>query len=259
MDYFEKIEKKPGEDLSWNIPEQKQGIVNVIGGNSQSFKTEVRVSEFLASKYPFRDLKVVLPDALKPQLPPLPNFVFLESTDSGSFANDVELKNVFNAADFNLLLGDLSKNTTTIRAIASACRYSEKPLLITRDAVDTIANTNLEQVLMNENIIFFASMPQLIKLLRAIYYPKMLLLSQPLMQVAEVLHKFTLSYSISIVTLHNNQILIAKNGVVKAVPVENSGYTPIFFWQGELAGKIIAMNLYNPNNFISATISAIFA
>ena len=101
-------------------------------------------------------------------------------------------------------------------------------------------------------------MPQLQKLLRAIYYPKMLLLSQSLVQVAEVLHKFTLSYPVAIVSLHNEQILLADNGTVKAVPLEKSGYSPIMIWNGELAGKIVGMNLYNPNRFIEASCSAIF-
>ena len=135
---------------------------------------------------------------------------------------------------------------------------AEKPVLITRDAVDLLTENINEASLMNENLIFFASMAQLQKLLRAVYYPKMLLLSQSLMQVAEVLHKFTLSYPASIITLHNEQILIAKNGNVKAVPMMKSGYSPIMFFQGELAAKILALNLFNPNNFIDATLAAIF-
>ena len=61
----------------------------------------------------------------------------------------------------------------------------------------------------------------------------------------------------SIVTLHNGQILVVKDGAVKAVPMEKSGYSPIMLWNGELAAKIVALNLYNPNNFIGATIAAI--
>ena len=257
MDYFEKISGKLKNDLTWNIPEQKQGIVNVVGGNSQSFKTEIKVSEFLAENYPIKTLDLILPDTLKSQLPPLPNFQFLSSTDSGSFAKAEELKNTFNAADFNLLIGDFSKNTTTARAVASACENSEKPLLMTRDTIDLIVSENPEKILMNDKIIFFSSMAQLQKLLRAVYYPKMLLLSQSLVQVGEVLHKFSLSYPVSIITLHNDQILIAKNGLVKSLALANSGYTPILFWQGEVAAKIMAMNLYNPDNFIDATITGL--
>jgi hypothetical protein len=259
MDYFEKIEEKPGDDMFWNVPEKKQGTVNVVGGNTQSFRTEIKVSEFLASQYPIENLNVVLPDVLKNQLPTLPNFRFLKSTDSGSFMDEKELLEVINSADYNLVLGDMSKNTVTGKALASACHFAEKPLILTRDAVDLLINNQPEKNLMNENIVYFASMAQLQKLLRAVYYPKMLLLSQSLVQAADVLHKFTLSYPISIITLHNEQVLVAKNGAVKAVSLEKTGYSPIMFWHGELAAKILALNLYNPERFMDATISAIFS
>ncbi|MBQ2673040.1 hypothetical protein IJG01_03690 [Candidatus Saccharibacteria bacterium] len=256
MEYFEKLDA-PQTDLSWNIPEQKQGTVNIIGGNSQNFRTEIKIAEFLTSSYPIQALNVVLPDALKTKLPPLPNLLFLSSTDSGSLADGAELTSAINRADANLLLGDLSKNSVTSKVIASACTSAEKPLLITRDAVDLITENANDRMLMNENLFFFASLPQLQKLFRAVYYPKMLLMSQSLIQVAEVLHKFTLSYPISLVTLHDGQILIAKNGMVKAIELTKSGYSPMMFWNGELAAKILALNLYNPHQFIDATITAI--
>ena len=112
---------------------------------------------------------------------------------------------------------------------------------------------------MNEKLIIFASMAQLQKLFRAVYYPKVLLLSQSLVQVAEALHKFTLSYPISIITFHSGQILVAKNGNVNVVPLEKSGYSPITIWNGELAAKIVALNLYNPDNFLVTTTTALFA
>lgn len=258
MDYFEKLEKDPYEDLKWNIPERKQGAVNVIGGNAGHFRTEVKVAEFLGAKYPVESVKVVIPNALKTKVPPLDNFAFLPSTEAGSFAESQELLDAFNVADFNLVLGDLSRNKVTGKAVASACAVTEKMTLITRDAVDLVAENGAERLLMNENLILLASMPQLIKLLRAVYYPKMLLMTQSLVQVSEVLHKFTLSYPVRIMTLHNGQILVAENGMNKAVALELTGYSPIAFWSGELAAKIVAMNLYNPNNFIKATISVLF-
>ena len=112
---------------------------------------------------------------------------------------------------------------------------------------------------MNENVTLMASMAQLQKLFRAVYYPKMLLLSQSLIQVAETLHKFTLSYPTKIITLHSDQILIAENGQVKAIQLAKTNYNALSFWQGEVAAKIVALNLYNPNNFINATISAFFS
>lgn len=258
MDFYTKIGQAPSTDLTWNIPELKQGIVNVVGGNSQNFRTVIKISEFLQTNYPIQTLKTILPDSLQPKLPNLPNLKFLSSTDSGSFADTAELQAAFEASDFNLLIGDLSKNNITGQVITTASQSSEKPLLITRDAVDLIAEHSPSRLLMNQNIILFASMPSLQKLLRSVYYPKMLLLTQSLVQIADTVHKFTLSYPISIITLHNDQILVAKNGEVKGVPLSKSGYLPITFWGGELAAKISALNLYNPHNFLDATISAIF-
>ena len=258
MDYFEKLEKNPYEDLKWNIPERKQGTVNVIGGNSNHFRTEVNMAEFLGANYPVEKVNVVLPDSLKRKLPPLDNFVFLPSTDSGSLAESQEIIDAFNTADFNLVIGDLSKNKVTGKALASACRGVEKMTLITRDSVDALAENEPEKLLMNENLIIMASIPQLVKLLHAVYYPKMLLQSQSLVQVSDVLHKFTLSYPVRLVTLHNEQVLIVENGNVKALPLSSTGYSPMTFWFGEPAAKIVTMNLFNPNSFIKASVSALF-
>ena len=258
MEYFEKLERNPYEDLKWNIPERKQGVVNVIGGNSGSFRTEVRVAEHLASAYPVEEVRVVVPDALKGKLPELPNFTFLPSCESGSFAESQELVDAFGASDYNLVIGDLSKNSVTGRAVASAVKNSEKMVLLTRDAVDVIADNMPDRALMNENVTSLASVAQLQKLLRSVYYPKMLLMSSSLVQVAEVLHKFTLSYPVGVVTLHNGQVLVAQNGVVKAFELGRTGYSPMSFWGGEVATKIVGMNLYNPSKFIEASVCAIF-
>ena len=130
--------------------------------------------------------------------------------------------------------------------------------LITRDSVDLLVENQPDRWLMNENLIIFASVAQLQKLLRAVYYPKMLLMSQSLVQVVEVLHKFTLSYPVCVVTLHNEQILVAGNGLIKAVPLAKSGYSPLMLWSGEMAAKIAGMNLYNPSRVVDATACAVF-
>ena len=257
MDYFKKYDHNPAEDLKWNIPERKQGIMAVIGSNSQSFRTSVKVAEWL-SAYPLESINVILPDALKNKLPSVPSLVFLGSTDSGSFANADELSKAIDVANSALLIGDLSKNTTTARAVATACQDSTKPLFITRDAVDLISDYQPERTLLNQNLVLMASIAQLQKLLRAMYYPKMLMPSQPLVQVAETLHKFTLSYPTAIITLHNNQILMAYAGNVAAVPLDKTNFSPLTFWSGELLVKISVFNLFNPNNFINATLAGLF-
>ena len=259
MNYFQKLTAPPDNDLVWNIPEQKHGTINIIGGNSQTFSPEIKIAEFLNQKYPIQHLNLVLPDALRPQIPTLPNLIFLTSTQSGSFANEQELKNILISADFNLISGDLSKNTITLRAISNAIADSSRPVLIMRDTVDALASYQPEKSLLNSQLYLFASLPQLQKLFRSVYYPKVLLLSQSLAQITESVHKFTLSYPIQLITLHDGQIIIAQNGLVRIIPLTESKYSSITFWNGELAAKITALNLYNPKNFLDATISAILS
>ena len=155
MDFLQKIDSKPKDDLLWNIPEQKQGIVNVIGGNAQNFRTPVRVAEFLVEKYPVKNVNLVLPDTLKNKLPPLPNLVFLSSTESGTFKAGEEIAEVANLADYNLMIGDFSKNSITKKAVLETCKKMKKPALLTRDAVDFLDEPSTEQILMNENFFEF--------------------------------------------------------------------------------------------------------
>ena len=255
--YTQKLSTNPYANLLWNIPEQKRGIIGVVGGNAQSFRTPVRVAEFLMREYPIMEARMILPNALRGKLPDLPNMVLLKSTESGSFADGAEISAACKNTDFNLLVGDFSRNSITGQAITDTLNLAEKPVILTRDTVDLVATPEAGGWLTNEHIIMLATMAQLQKLLRAIFYPKMLLLSQSLVQVTEVLHKFTLSYPAQIVTLHNGQVLIAKDGLVTIVPLENTPYTPLSFWDGTLAAKIAALNLYNPARFIESTTCAL--
>lgn len=258
MDYFKKYEENVFSELEWNLPERKQGVVTVAGGNAQSFRIVIKTAERLGA-YPIEEIRVVLPGVLSEKLPAVPGLIFLKSTESGSLADGAELAAALDKADFNILVGDLSRNSTTMQAAAWACQNTTKPLIVTRDTVDLLAEKVKDRTLMNENLIIMASVAQLQKLLRAIYYPKMLAISQSLVQVAELLHKFTLSYPVTVATLHNGQLLVARFGEVAAVPLEKSGHSPLTLWQGGLAAKIAAYGLYNPGNLLQAIICACFS
>lgn len=258
MDYWQKLSKNPFDNLAWNLPETRQGSVSIFGGNDKSFNTEIRISEKFLNNTKVKDVKLILPDTLKNKLPPVENFLFVKSTDSGSLADSPELTASVNLSDFDLFLGDFSKNSITEQAVESACVSAEKPTLLTRDTIDLIANGNPEKILEKESVIVLASMAQLQKLFHAALYPKMILLSMSLMQAAETLHKFTLSYPVTVVTFHSGSIVVAKDGIVYSVPIEQTSYSPITLWTGELATKIIELNLFNPNNYLKATVAALF-
>lgn len=269
LSYWQKQTQPLFADLLWNIPEQKTGNVNVIGGNANSFSTPVRVAETLERLFPLKHIHTILPDALKNKFPPLLNLSFMPSTASGSFARSRELEVALKQADANLIIGDLSKNSETAIALAEALKLKAKmttvgnmpevkaPLnVITRDAIDLLA-PEAETLLMSANNIFIASMVQVQKILRAVYYPKMILLSQPLIPIIETLHKFTLSYPTTLLTFHQDNIIVAKAGQIITTHIVETNYSPISLWSGTLAAKVTALNLYNPHKTLEATTAAI--
>lgn len=262
LSYWKKQDLPLFSDLTWNIPEQKSGNLVVIGGNSQSFSTPAKISEYLTTTFPFRTVTTVLPDALRHKLPPLANLTFAESTSSGSFARSALLRKTCVEADAVLIIGDLSKNSETAIAIAESINLRNdpknppRPLVLTRDAVDLLA-PEAERWINSPNVTVVATTAQLQKLLRAIYYPKMLLLSQPLVPVIEVLHKFTLTYPITILTYHQDHIIVAANGEISTTKLGDTDYTPLTLWLGQLAANVTALNFYNPEQAFAATTAAI--
>lgn len=264
LSYWQKQTKPLFADLLWNVPERHTGKAIVVGGNSNSFATPAHTAEFLAKTFPFVAVTTILPDALRSKLPPAASVEFTPSTESGSFAKSPVLEDFFAAADATLVVGDLSRNSATAIALASAIRATipsqpdlqPSPLVLTRDAVDLLA-PEMPTLLTRPNFYLLSSLPQLQKVFRAVYYPKMILLSAPLLPLIETLHKFTLSYPATVITLHQEQIIVAAGGEVVTTPLDHTDYSPLSLWSGQLASRILALNYYNPKRPLSATAAAI--
>ena len=252
-DYWQKNpDLKLFNDLSWNIPEQKTGTFNIIGGNSGSFSTVIHTAEYLTKTFPVKKLNILLPDTLKNKVPPFPDITFLPATDSGSFDKSPLLGEFINSADSSILVGDLSKNSATCVAISDAIKRSDKPILLTRDTIDLML-PEMPSLCERENLILVASLAQLQKVFRAVYYPKVLLLSMPLLPIVEALHKFTLSYPVTILTYANEQIIVAANGKITTTPLEKTKFTPISLLSGNLAASVAANNYFSPKKALEAT------
>lgn len=274
LSYWQKAKQPLFTDLAWNLPERKTGRVAVLGGNSQSFSTPVRISEYLARQFPIQTVATLLPDALRPKLPPLPNLTFFPSTASGSFDRSPALRAALADPDAALFIGDLSKNSATTIALAEAIRPTQlkhpadqgtttpssaapSPLLVlARDSLDALA-PEAGNWLNRDHLIIVASLLQLQKLLRAIYYPRMIMLSQPLVPALETLHKFTLSYPVTLCTFHQGQIITAHQGQIITTSLELTTYSPLTLWSGQLAANILALNLYNLSHPLEATTAAL--
>lgn len=263
LSYWRKQSQPLFDNLLWNIPEQKTGHIAVVGGNSQNFSTVVRISEFINQTFPVKTLTTVLPDALRGKLPPLPNLDFLPSTESGSFAKSRQLELAISNPDATLIIGDLSRNSATAVALSDAITSSMPQdetlpnlLVLARDSIDLLAS-EAGRWLSRPNTVIIASMAQLQKLFRAIYYPRMILLSQPLIPTLETLHKFTLTYPATLLTFHQDNIIVAQGGEVSTTHLVDTDYSPISLWSGQLAARVTALNLYNPKQNFAATTAAI--
>ncbi|MBQ9016853.1 hypothetical protein IJ103_01215 [Candidatus Saccharibacteria bacterium] len=257
MDYWQKQLAPLYRDLEWNFPEQKSGTVSIIGGSRGSFASVIKLSESLG-KYPIAQVKTFLPDSLAKDLPPLPGLTFLESTESGSFAKSPGLNRALEQTDFTLLAGDLSKNSATSIAVLEALQQTDKPILLARDAVDCIC-LGIAETIDDHDLFLFASMAQLQKLFRTLFYPKMLMLSHPLLSIIETLHKFTLSYErITLITLHEGQIIVAHQGKITTTPLAKTGFNVLSFFTGSLPADILAYNLWNPGKPLEASSAALF-
>lgn len=263
LSYWQKQNQPLFNDLLWNIPERKTGRLAIVGGNQQNFATTIRTSEYLSQHFPLETVATFLPDALRNQLPTLPNLFFCASTTTGSFAKSIELQKAFTDYQSTLLIGDLSKNSATTIALSEAISRTSldntvPQLTITRDTVDSLMS-EMPNLLTRPHTFILASMIQLQKVFRTIYYPKMILLTQPLVSTIETLHKFTLTYPAAIITLHQDQIIVAHHGQISTTHLVDTEYSPLSIWSGQLAANLAALNLYNPTKPFEASTAAILA
>ena len=280
MDYWQKQNEPLFRDLEWNFPEQKSGTVAIIGGNGNSFSSAVKLAEYLGQTYPIKRAELYLPDSLRGKLPPVPGINFVPSTESGSIAKSDELNSAVSRADFSIFSGDLSKNSATTIAVTEAISGATDgvmatgagattggnrttgavvggPVLLARDAVNLIT-PSIAEFIDARPLFLVTSMAQLQKIFRSLLYPKMLLLSQPLMPTVETLHKFTLSYeNCTIVTLHQEQIIVAARGRIITTPLGKTKYTPLTLFTSALPADLAAYNLWNPSSPLEATCASL--
>lgn len=256
LDYWIKSDKVLDKNVFWNVPEQKTGIFQLIGGNSNNFSNEIKQAEYLNS-LPIKEVRLLLPDALRSKVPPVPGINFAPSTESGSFDKSDELKFAINDADITLFSGDFTKNSKTAIALTKTLKETTKPVILARDSIDILADS-AEDFIEKGNITIIASMAQLQKLFRALLYPKMIMLSSPLMPIVETLHKFTLSYPVTILTFHQEKIIVASGGKIITTPLAETEYSPIGLFVGNLPSKIAALQLFTPGKPLESTHSALF-
>jgi 6-phosphogluconate dehydrogenase len=83
---------------------------------------------------------------------------------------------------------------------------------------------------------------------KAVYYPRVVTFSQGVTQIAETLHKFTLTYPCTITLWHSGNLLVASGGQV----VSQEFNQPMRVWSGEVAAREAVWQIWD-SDAIQAT------
>ena len=244
-------------DIVWSKPEQKSqsGKLGLVGGNSSSFISVAENCE-VALKTGVGEVNILLPDSLKKNLPKtIINVTYAPSNPSGSLAKQAidQLNSLGQWANLILLIGDTGQNSETAILYEKFISQYQGPLVITRDAIDLLKNSS-QTLIERPKTLIVASFAQLQKIFQAVYYPKILTFSMNLTNLVEAIHKFTITYPTTILTFHDNNVLIAHDGRVTTTSWQN----PLAIWRGQIATKAAVYWLWNqgkPLESITASLS----
>lgn len=260
LDYWHRQStNKLFNDIDMMAPEQRRfaGKLLIIGGNKGMFFAVASALE-AAKKFGVGEVRALMPDALKNQVPSTPELYFAEAETSGAFGRLAlqEMLRQAEWADAVLLIGDSGKNAETSLVFAEFMDKCQKPVYITRDAVETVTPSAADWAMRDYETGLLLTMPQLQKMLRTMYYPKVVTLSMPTNQLVETLHKFTLSYPVTVATFHNDLIVVAEKGVVVTQSISDTNLTPISIWSGALLVQAVVARLWNPEKDFYKVFSA---
>lgn len=238
-------------DIEWSKPEQKssRGRLGIIGGNKLGF-SGIAESYSTALNTGAGEVRVLLPDCLRKSIPAsMTDVIFAPCNPSGSLSRDAlpDLTALGTWASCLLLAGDAGRNSETAIAYSDLIRSYTGQLVITRDAVDLVKNDS-EALVNRPNTTLIVSFAQLQKIFQAVYYPKILTFSMQLLQLVEAVHKFTVTYPVTIAVLHRDTLIVAHDGEVVTTKWE----TPLAIWRGITAARAATYLMWTPSQPLPA-------
>lgn len=239
-------EKPLFPDIEWSRPEQRAhaGRIGIIGGNKLGF-AGVAESYTAALQAGTGAVRVLLPDALRRTIPTnMTDVVFAATNPSGSLSREA-LPDALALASWSSVLlfaGDAGRNSETAILYEEILQKHAGPIVITRDAIDLV-KAGGEMLANRPNTVLVLSFAQLQKLFQAVYYPKVLTFSMQLMQLVEAVHKFTITYPVTIAVLHRETLVVAHDGNVTTTAWDN----PMAIWRGQTASRAASYWAWNPS------------
>lgn len=243
-------------DIEWSKPEQRsaRGRLGIVGGNKLGF-AGVAESYSTALATGAGEVRALLPDALRKTIPTsMTDVIFGASNPSGSLARDAapELHAIASWASCILLAGDAGRNSETAITYSDFVRLYTGPLVITRDAVDLIRNDS-EALIERPQTVLVISFAQLQKLFQSVYYPVVLTFSMQLMHLVEAVHKFTVTYPVTIAVLHRDTLVVAHDGQVTTTKWDS----PMAIWRGQTAARAASYLLWTPDQPLEAVTTSL--
>jgi NAD(P)H-hydrate repair Nnr-like enzyme with NAD(P)H-hydrate dehydratase domain len=243
-------------DIEWSKPERRDlaGRLGIVGGNKLGFAGAAEAYS-VALTTGVGGVKVLLPDILKKTIPAtITDTAFAPTTPSGSLSKEAvpDLLALGAWATGILMAGDAGRNSETAIAYEQFIDEYRGPLTLTRDAIDLIKNYPDKLVERPETLLVL-SFAQLQKLFSSVYYPKVLTFSMQLAGLVEAVHKFTITYPVTLCVLHKDFLVVAHGGRVTSTPWEN----PMAIWRGQTAARAASYWLWNRSVPLEATTASL--
>lgn len=241
-DYWRKQQKGKAlfDDVLWSKPERRDqsGRLVIIGGNGRGFWSVASAYQ-VARRLGVGEIRVVMPDSLRRTLPAsirlqMDDLVFVPSNPSGGLAMGAEkyLQVASHWSDNLLFIGDNGANSETAQLLGKFLGdedYADAKVTLARDTVDLLVY-DAETILSRQHCHLVVSLAQFQKLARSVFYPRMITFSQGVKQVAETLHKFTITYPVTITLFHDDNLIVAGGGEVISQTFDD----PMRIWNGEI-------------------------
>ncbi len=243
-------------DIEWAKPEQRSaaGRLGILGGNKLGF-AGVAEAYSQALSTGIGEARVLLPDILKKAIPPvITDTIFAPSNPSGGLSKDAsgELGTLSHWATGVLCIGDAGRNSETAILYEDFLRTYSGPIILTRDAVDLVKNSS-HALVDRPQTLLIVSFAQLQKLFQSVYYPKMLTFSMQLAQLVDSLHKFTVTYPVTITVLHKDHLVVAHGGEVTTTPWGNA----MAIWRGSVAATAACYWLWHHSKPLEAVTASL--
>lgn len=233
-------------ELEWSRPENKlqAGRLLIIGGTVHGFAAPAEAYGF-AERARVGTVHVLLPESLRRSVGKLfPEAEFAPSTPSGSFGSSAlaELLDASLQADAVLFPGDLSRNSETTVVLESFLEKYTGPVTLTKDAADLCCQQPFN-ILQRPETLLVISMGQLRRLGIEAHYARAFTSEMGIVQLVEALHEFSKRFSLSIITRHQGQFVVAVAGQVSTAKCPEN--LPV--WRLKTAASAIVWWLQNPH------------